>query len=624
MTATSAPPATATPDPPAAAAAAVGVAGFARRVAEALREAEAFSPRRVAELDRAEEFPDEVCRLLDALGVPAWYVPERFGGALTDHSGLVRLMREVAGRDLTAAVAHAKTFLGAACVFVAAQRPGAAPGDLALARWLGAQVRAGLVVSWGLTEREHGSDLLAGELTATPDAGGYRLRGAKWLINNATRSDAICLLARTSPGGGARGYSLLLVDKRRLAPGSYRCLPKVPTHGIRGADISGIEFTDALVPADALVGQPGEGLETVLKALQLTRTVATALSLGAADHALRLTVGYVTRRELYSQRLVELPHVRRTLGGVAAGLFVAESLALFGARAAHALPAEMSVYSAVAKAFLPALVDELVAECGELLGARAFLTDVYEHGAFQKLQRDHRIVGIFDGNMFVNRSALISHFPRLAGGWHRQVRQEDRVWLAADLHAPLPEPGALELFSRDGCSLTQSLPSIVDRMRDAGAPPPVMDLAGQILAQCERLHAELAALPPQGVAASAEAFALAYRYELCVAAAAATAVWVANRHRYRQPWWRGALWLEAALTLLADRLAPPGHRPDPRALDRLAGCLTEGAGWGPSRQASWAADRPIGLEAGAELGAEPDAEQGAELSAEPGAAGGAR
>jgi hypothetical protein len=307
---------------------------------------------------------------------------------------------------------------------------------------------------------------------------------------------------------------------------------------------------------------------------------------------LHLTVGYVTRRELYGHRLVELPHVRRTLGGVAAGLFVAESLALFAARAVHALPAEMSVYSAVAKAFLPALVDELIAECGELLGARAFLAGEYEHGAFQKVQRDHRIVGIFDGNMFVNRSALINHFPRLARGWNRRVRQEDQVWLAADLSAALPGPGLLELYSRDGCSLTQSLPSIVDKLRDAGAPVPVMSLAGQILVQCERLHAELDALPPQGVAASAEAFALAYRYEMCVAAAAVMAVWVANRHQYRQPWWDGALWLEAALTLLADRLAPPGHRPRPRALDRLAGCVVENAGWG----------RPIGLEADAEGG----------------------
>jgi hypothetical protein len=376
---------------------------------------------------------------------------------------------------------------------------------------------------------------------------------------------------------------VLFVDKRRLAPGSYRCLPKVPTHGVRGADISGIAFTGALVPADALVGRPGTGLETVLKALQLTRTVATALSLGAIDHALRLTLGYVSGRELYGHRLISLPHVRRTLGEVAAGLFVAESLTMFTARAVHTLPGELSVYSAAAKAFVPALADELIADCAELLGARAYLDEVYEHGAFQKLQRDHRIVGIFDGNMFVNQSALINQFARLAAGWHRQRCDEDGVRTAADLAAPLPEPGRLELFSRGGCSLMQGFPGTVDALRAAGAPPRVAALTAEILAWSADLHAELGALPPQGVEASPEAFALAHRYELCLAAAASTTIWLANRHRQAQPWWRGALWLEAALTLLADRLAPPGGRPDPRPFDRLADCLTVG--------------RPIGLDA---------------------------
>ena len=62
------------------------------RVAQVVREADAFGERQVAERDRAEEFPQEACQLLDALGVPAWYVPQRFGGALTDHGGLIRMV----------------------------------------------------------------------------------------------------------------------------------------------------------------------------------------------------------------------------------------------------------------------------------------------------------------------------------------------------------------------------------------------------------------------------------------------------------------------------------------------------------------------------------------------------
>ncbi|MEF9673530.1 acyl-CoA dehydrogenase family protein [Pseudomonas sp. PCH446] len=99
-----------------------------------------------------------------------------------------------------------------------------------------------------MTERSHGSDLLAGELTATPQDNGWTLEGEKWLINNASRGQVMCLLARTSAAGGSRGYSLFVLDKRLQPDTAFSLLPKVKTHGIRGADISGIALHKAFVP----------------------------------------------------------------------------------------------------------------------------------------------------------------------------------------------------------------------------------------------------------------------------------------------------------------------------------------------------------------------------------------
>ena len=81
---------------------------------------------------------------------------------------------------------------------------------------LAARILDGTQLAWALTERDHGSDLLASELAAAPVAGGFQLTGEKWLINNATRGTLLCLLVRTRPEGGPRGFSLLLADKRRL------------------------------------------------------------------------------------------------------------------------------------------------------------------------------------------------------------------------------------------------------------------------------------------------------------------------------------------------------------------------------------------------------------------------
>src|SRR5581483_8075326 len=64
-------------------------------------------------LDAAEAFPREAVRALDAWGLARHYVPAAAGGALTSFDDLTGLVRAVARRDLTVAIAHAKTFLGA-------------------------------------------------------------------------------------------------------------------------------------------------------------------------------------------------------------------------------------------------------------------------------------------------------------------------------------------------------------------------------------------------------------------------------------------------------------------------------------------------------------------------------
>jgi alkylation response protein AidB-like acyl-CoA dehydrogenase len=127
-----------------------------------------------------------------------------------------------------------------------------------------------------------------------------------------------CVLARTSPGGGARGFSLFLADRRQLPDELWRPLPKVRTHGIRGADISGFTAIGAVFDASALVGEIGDGIPVVLKTLQLTRIACAGLSLGAADHALRIASDFASERRLYGRVLADVPYVRRILGRAAA------------------------------------------------------------------------------------------------------------------------------------------------------------------------------------------------------------------------------------------------------------------------------------------------------------------
>ncbi|QNS06056.1 acyl-CoA dehydrogenase family protein [Streptomyces xanthii] len=522
-----------------------------------------FSYARTVALDDAEEFPADICRRLQEWGLSDYYVPVEHGGALTDYEQLLQLIRVVARRDLTTAIGHGKTYLGGVCVWVA--------GDGEQAQRLGADIRAGVPVSLGLTERAHGSDLLAGEVRGEvseqlPD-GGWLVSGEKWLINNATRGSLLSLLTRTDPAGGPRGFSVLLVDKRELDEGTYRHLPKVHTHGIRGADISGIAFDGAKVPAGALVGAEGGGVETVIKALQLTRTMCAALSLGAGDHGLRIALDFAERRELYGRKLIDLPKARRTLGEAAADVLLHEALALFASRAVHTQTAEMSLTAAVTKYLLPTGTEEVLTELTRLLGARAFLKEVHAQGRFQKLERDHRIVGLFDGNTLVNLNSLVNQFRSLARGYRRATGDTAGAAAACDLGLPLPplDPANLSVIARRGSGVTLGLGGAVadleQRAAENPALAPALDAARRLLAATDAVHEEMAAHQDVLTDVPPAAFETARRYALCYAGAACVGLWTGSADRLADDpavgaLWRDGLWLRGALERLLARLDP--------------------------------------------------------------------
>ncbi|MGW3953150.1 acyl-CoA dehydrogenase family protein [Streptomyces sp. NPDC004752] len=572
---------------------------------------EVFSYARCAELDDNEEFPADICRRFEEWGLPDQYVPVEHGGRLRDYEQVLQLVRAVARRDLTCAIGHGKTYLGGVCVWVA--------GSAAQGARLGADIMAGVPVSLGLTERAHGSDLLAGEVhtDATADTADHWLvSGEKWLINNATRGSVLSLLTRTRPDGGPRGFSVLLVDKRELDEAGYRHLPKIRTHGIRGADISGIAFDGARVPRTALVGAEGAGLEIVLKALQLTRTMCAALSLGAGDHGLRLGLDFAEERELYGRRLIDLPQARHVLTGAAADVLLHEAVALVAARAVQSQTAELGVTSAVTKYLLPTGTDQILADLTGLLGARAFLKGVHADGRFAKLQRDHRIVGLFDGNTLVNLNSLINQFRSLVRGFRRGTGDTAGGATACDLGAPLPplDPTKLSLVARHGSGLMAGLAASVEEItRRAGHDPalgPVAEAARRLLAVTTAVHTEMEEYQGALTEVPPAAFEVARRYTLCWAGAACLGLWTHSADRFLgapgeagdpgapedagvpgapedagvpddagdlgEPatgaLWRDGLWLHTALDRLLVRLGEPAAA-GPETYEELLGAL---------------------------------------------------
>ena len=496
---------------------------------------------RSIQLDENHTFPQREHDAVVATGLQTHYVPATHGGDLTDPLSLVLGVRAVARRDLTTAVAHGKTFLGAVCPWVAAPE---------LARTVVApMILAGDSVAWGLTERGRGSDLLATRTTARPDGTAWILDGEKWMVNNATRGRAMTVLARTGDTPGPRSLSLFFLDKHETDTTTLTPTAKIVTHGIRGADISGLTFDHTHVPPARLVGAEGEGLEIVLKSLQVTRTLCTALSLGAADTVIQAATTLATERRLYGRLLADLPAARETLADAVADLAVAESVALAGARHLQLLPQESALVSPVVKYLVPHLVDRMLHTLTQFLGARAVLTDG-RYGQVQKAVRDHRIVGIFDGNSLVNLHAVVNEF----GAVGRTVPQLSPLpaGLSAPACAELWRPDLLRLRTRTGSTLVRHLPGLTERAEDLLGPAG-RTAARTIARRAAALARDVAHLPPQRHP-TPERFRAAHEYAVVFATAAVLAHAVENDGR--GGFWSGPGRLERALGRLTRLLDP--------------------------------------------------------------------
>jgi alkylation response protein AidB-like acyl-CoA dehydrogenase len=517
-----------------------------------------FNYSQAVALDERDEAPAAATRLMDEWGMNRYYVPSSEGGRMDSLEQALALGRVVSRRDLSAMIDHAISFLGFVFLLIGGS-PEIKADAIAVMRRRGR-------IALGLTEKEHGGDLSNCGCSAELRDGRYFISGEKWLVNNATRGEAMSCLVRTDPHGGPRGFSFFFVQKPQLPPGSFELLPRNLTHGIRGVDISGIRFLEAPVDASAVVGNLGMGLEIALKGLQVTRTMCANLSLGAADTALRMTVDFALARRIYSSSVWDIPAARGALADVFLDLLICDCVSTAAARAVHVTPEQMSVISAIVKYYVPVTLERAVQSLAVVLGARYYLREEHWHGMFQKVLRDIGIVALFDGSTAVNLNVISAQLLPLCTHESIAPEAEGRLRQIHDLSAPLPafEPGRLTLFNNGKLDAVQFIPQLARYLDETASDVPAAildDLRNQVadLAAEYEFFRKTVALNPAAARHShgqtPEMFEYSRRYCIFHAAFACVMLWAENRRAIGGFFERGE-WLQCAMRRLMGVLCP--------------------------------------------------------------------
>ncbi|GAB2875260.1 acyl-CoA dehydrogenase family protein [Streptomyces mayteni] len=519
-----------------------------------------FSYREAVTWEESGELPPGAVEAVRSWGFQKFLVPVSLGGRFGTLEELFSVTRTISQRNLTVAVMFGSALLGANPVWLW--------GTDVQKKMLAHEILRGRLTCFGVSEADHGSDVLANETTARRDDDQLVLSGTKWPVGNATRARFVTTFARM---GDERKFSLLLVDKEQLAPGSWSNLPFVKTVGLRGHDLSGIVYDGARLPASSIIGREGIGLVQTLKALQITRTAIAALSVGTMDATIRIALRYAHERRLYGQPVYALPIIRDHVLKAHVDLLIGECVAIPVARSLGVAPGRLSLWSSVVKYFVPVVAEEVVASMATVLGARGYLREGVAEGVFQKLQRDHAIASIFEGTTHVNLHVVADQLPHVLKRASRPVAPEAaaerrrllEVVFGMTRDAPTwdPQGSLLQLTNGGHDEITGSWEEIERRLSDLTAEPgPVAvpteltDLLSEFRERRGRSHSRVTSAA-EWDSNSTLAQSAAREHAVFHAAASCLLTWLVNRTELGGEFASGH-WLVLCLERLLQRLDP--------------------------------------------------------------------
>ena len=171
-----------------------------------------------------------------------------------------------------------------------------------------------MVGAIAMSEPAAGSDLQGVKASAIKQSdGSYLLNGSKTFITNGWHADLVIVVAKTNPAAGAKGTSLLLVERGMAGFSVGQRLKKV---GMKAQDTSELFFDNVRVPAEQLLGgalQENRGFICLMEQLPWERLQIAIAGVAAAQAAIGWTVDYVKERKVFGQPVAAFQNTRFTL-----------------------------------------------------------------------------------------------------------------------------------------------------------------------------------------------------------------------------------------------------------------------------------------------------------------------
>ncbi|GJM22866.1 MAG: acyl-CoA dehydrogenase [Planctomycetota bacterium] len=394
-----------------------------------------------AAIDQAHKIPAEVFEGLAEIGFYGQRIPEEFGGLDLNTSQYVRVSVELARIDgATAIMSGGHSTIGIKALLLYGS-------DEQKARYLPRLATGELKAAFALSEPDAGSDAQSLKCTAKlRDDGAYELSGEKLWITNGGFADLVTVFVRTPDhprDDGRPSISCFLVEKSMgYVPGKEE-----DKLGIRGSSTVPLLFDKVVVPAENMVGKPGDGFRMALEILNSGRTGLAGNCLGASRFLLEEAARYTNERTQFGQPIARFPLIQEKLGRMAQDIHALECMVFLTTGLIDKVGMAPAVESALCKIFGTEVLWATVNDAVQCAGGNGFTTDY----PFERMLRDARVNMIFEGTNEILRvmvaTAGMAEPLKRVGEADTLSSEYGRKATGREAPDPLPVPEALQAES---------------------------------------------------------------------------------------------------------------------------------------------------------------------------------
>ncbi len=262
-------------------------------------------------------------------------------------------------------------------------------------QWLPRVAAGEAIAAFAMTEPECGSDAANMSTSAMRDGNEWVLVGEKIYISNGGIADFYVTFARTGEGEGAKGLSAFIVPAEAVTVAER--IQVIAPH-----PLARLTYDNVRIPADAIIGEPGEGFRIGMETLNLFRVTVGAAALGFATRALQEAVSWATRRRLGTSTLADNAVTQSKLADMALAVDASALLIYRAAWQQDVGGTDHRRAAAMAKLHATESAQQVIDSAVQMHGGAGVTRGV----KVEELYRDIRALRIYEGASEVQRQII--------------------------------------------------------------------------------------------------------------------------------------------------------------------------------------------------------------------------